>query len=73
MSHIPSSVMPHARIAAEPVPATPARRPALGIAPVAALAVGGILVAGALAAILPRRDDRASRDTAPVKPRPVSV
>lgn len=73
MSHIPSSVMPHARIASEPVAPTPARRPALGVAPVAALAVGGILVAGALAAMLPRRDDRAPRGTAPVTPRPVSV
>lgn len=54
MSHIPSSVMPHARVQPDPEPAIvnqPSK--ALGLGPVLAFAAGGILLGGALAAIIP--------------------
>ena len=54
MSHIPSSVMPHARVQPDPEPAM-VERPsrAIGVGPVLAFAAGSLLVGGALAAIIP--------------------
>ncbi|WP_156340292.1 hypothetical protein [Sphingomonas sp. Leaf17] len=52
MSHIPSSVMPHARIHHDPAPATTSAK-SIGIGPIVAFAAGSILIGGALAAIIP--------------------